>query len=93
MRTHAQQRHAALCRHANHSEAKHLYWQILSERLKASSSASDLFRFTSIERAVISRRISHLQELFSLEVKPSTMQTWLREWKATQRHVYSSAVH
>ncbi len=93
MRTHAQQRHAALCRHAKHSEAKHLYWQALSERLKTSPSASDLFRFASSERAAISKRVSHLQDLFSLQIKHSTMRTWLREWKVTQHYVYYRGVN
>lgn len=87
MRTHAQQQHAALCRHAKHSEAKRLYWQALSERFKTSPSASDLFRFASTERTLLCKRIAHFKELFSFELKRSTVQTWLREWKVSQHNI------
>ena len=87
MRTIAQQKHAAHCRHAKSSEAKHLYWCELSNRFQSSLSAANLYRFVSSERRAICQRIATFQETFSLQLKPSTLQTWLREWQIKKRNI------
>ena len=86
MRTTAQQRHAAYCRHAKSSEAKRLYQRGLSEQFQSSRHSSNLSQFASAERAAICRRVHHIEVVLNLQIKRSTLHTWLREWKAAAQN-------
>lgn len=83
MKTPAQQRHAAHCRHAKSSEAKRQYWCELSERLTNNLYASNLCKFVAAERAAIARRPTNREAAYGLTLARTTLQAWLREWKTT----------
>lgn len=79
MRTDHQQ-HAAYCRHAESIEAKRIYCRELTEHFAAFRPAmpleSRLIAYASYKR----RAVLDCTSRFGF--RPSTLRTWLREWKA-----------
>lgn len=76
------QQHAAQCRHAKATEAKHIYCRELSEYFKSYSARRPslspkerLNAFSSIYRRKICDSVSRFG------FKESTLRAWLREWK------------
>ncbi|NKE68612.1 hypothetical protein RAMLITH_22585 [Ramlibacter sp. RBP-2] len=81
MKTAAQQRAAALCRHAPAAEARTRFWTELSEAFPTSPHRHDVAAFASFQRRQASLRIARLNDAFGLQLKPSTLCTWLRQWR------------
>jgi ribosomal protein L18E len=81
VKTSAQHRAAARCRHARASEARAKFWRELSERLESSPHRRQPARFASCERRRIDAQIERLNDVFGTELKPSTFRTWIREWR------------
>lgn len=85
MKTAAHQRAAALCRHASTSEARARFWAELSEAFPRSPHRDDLGAFASFQRRQVSYRAAKLNEACGLNLKPSTLCTWLRDWRKSAR--------
>jgi len=85
MKTAAQQRAAALRRHAPASQARARFLAELSETFPRSPHRHDVGAFASFQRRQVSYRVTKLNEAFGLQLKPSTLCTWLREWRKSAR--------
>jgi hypothetical protein len=81
MKTSDHQRRAANCRHAQTTAAKLWYQHYLSNRLKESQRlAGDPPKFASCQRRHIDDDTKKVNREFGLNLKISTVTTWLREW-------------
>lgn len=86
MNTPDHQRHAAQCRHQLTTVAKERYHTELSCRFSASPKmlATDLKRFVSSERRRVATATAKLNSVHGLDLKESTLRTWLRQWYRAQ---------
>lgn len=81
MKSTAQQRAAAQCRHARTSEARTRFWAELSENFPRSVHRHNVAAFASAQRRQAELRAAGLNGALGLHLKPSTLRTWLREWR------------
>lgn len=81
MKTSAQQRAAALRRHARTAEARNRLRSELTESFPRSPHRHDLAAFASAQRRRVAAWTATLNEALGLHLKPSTIRTWLREWR------------
>ncbi|WP_066260789.1 hypothetical protein [Hydrogenophaga flava] len=86
MNTPDHQRHAAQCRHKLTTAAKERYHTELCCRFSASPKmlATDLRRFVGSERQRVAAATTQLNSVHGLDLKESTLRTWLRQWYRAQ---------
>lgn len=80
MKTAAQQRAAAQRRHARTSEARTRFWAELSDKFTRSVHRCNVAAFASVQRRQVAPRAAMLNSTLGLNLKPSTLCTWLRQW-------------